>query len=87
MELRQRIVEAERLVGVALQADGAVVVGAGADQPAAGREQLPAAGDVGEVLLLVLGQKNQAERPLSPRSLRGAPTDQPAVRSRSCAGL
>src|SRR5258708_23920040 len=52
MELRQRVVETERLVGVALQAGGAVVVGAGADQPTAGREQCPAARDIGEAFFL-----------------------------------
>ena len=61
MELRQRAVEAERLADLLLQAGGAIVVGARADQRAALGEQRPAARDVGEVLLLVLGQQDLAE--------------------------
>src|SRR5258705_3082413 len=43
------------------EARGAVGIGAGADEGAAWREQRPAARDVGEALLLVLGQHDVAE--------------------------
>ena len=65
MEFRQRVGEAERLVDVLSEADGAVVVGTGTDQTTAGRQQFPATGDVGEVLLLVFGEQHQAEIPTS----------------------
>ena len=61
VELRDVVDEAERLADILFETGGAVVVGAGADQSAAGIQQRPAARDVGEVLLLVLGQQHEAE--------------------------
>jgi hypothetical protein len=60
MELRQRAVEAEGLVGLLLQAR-AIVLRAGADQRPALGEQRPGARDVGEGLFLVLGQQQLAK--------------------------
>src|SRR6185312_11843712 len=63
VELGERVIEAEHLADLFLEAGRAIVVGAGADQRAARLEQAPAARDVGEVLLLVLGQQHKPHRP------------------------
>ncbi len=67
------------------EAGGAIVVGAGADERAALGEQRPAARDVGEVLLLVLGQQDAG--PAGTRRSRcAARLDQPAVFRRRYSG-
>src|SRR5262249_19848172 len=59
MELRETACEAKGLGNMLLEARCAIVIGARADQGGARCQQLPAARDVGEVLLLVLGQQDE----------------------------
>ena len=66
------------LADMLLQARRAIVVGAGANKRAAVGEQCPAAGDVGEVLFLVLGQQHLAELIGAVSRCAGRPASPPA---------